>query len=195
MRIVAGAMFAFHGVQKVFRVLTDHAPAIGTQLWVGGIIELVAGAAIAVGLFTSCAAFIASGTMAVAYLQFHWKFQFGASFFPAINKGELLSLSIHCLPRQRPMEPRSADVTKQVALVASLDAFRSTAQEAWLVRLAERGFGCEQGVVKCVHLALADLTGQLALQLGEHAQAMSDGVCALLGKANQLRAGIARIHQ
>ena len=92
LRIVAGAMFAFHGVQKVFRVLTDHAPAIGTQLWVGGIIELVAGAAIAVGLFTSCAAFIASGTMAVAYLQFHWKFQFGASFFPAINKGELALL-------------------------------------------------------------------------------------------------------
>jgi putative oxidoreductase len=27
--------------------------------------------------------------MAVAYVQFHWKLQGGAQFFPAINKGEL----------------------------------------------------------------------------------------------------------
>ena len=27
--------------------------------------------------------------MAVAYLQFHWRFAFGKEFFPAINKGEL----------------------------------------------------------------------------------------------------------
>ena len=31
----------------------------------------------------------ASGTMAVAYFQFHWKFQLGPQLFPAINKGEL----------------------------------------------------------------------------------------------------------
>ena len=34
------------------------------------------------------AAFLASGMMAVAYFQFHWKFQLGAAFFPAINQGE-----------------------------------------------------------------------------------------------------------
>ena len=27
--------------------------------------------------------------MAVAYIQFHWKFDFGWGIFPAINKGEL----------------------------------------------------------------------------------------------------------
>jgi putative oxidoreductase len=30
--------------------------------------------------------------MAVAYFQFHWKFQVGPNFFPAINKGELAAL-------------------------------------------------------------------------------------------------------
>lgn len=92
LRIVSGAMFAFHGVQKIFGVFTDHAPRIFTQIWVGGLIELVAGLLIVVGLYTSCAAFVASGTMAVAYVQFHWKLQFGALFFPTVNKGELALL-------------------------------------------------------------------------------------------------------
>jgi putative oxidoreductase len=58
-------------------------------VWFGGIIELVAGLLIAVGLFTRCAAIVASGTMAVAYVQFHWRFDFGSHFFPVVNKGEL----------------------------------------------------------------------------------------------------------
>lgn len=89
LRIVAGLLFAFHGVQKVFGVLTDHQPPFGGQLWIGGVIELVCGFAIALGAFTSWAAFLASGTMAVAYTQFHWKFAFDTKFFPAVNKGEL----------------------------------------------------------------------------------------------------------
>lgn len=92
LRLVAGAMFSFHGAQKLFHVFTDHAPAVGSQLWVGGVIELLCGAAVALGLFTPWAAFLASGTMAVAYVQFHWKLQLGAGFFPAINKGELAAL-------------------------------------------------------------------------------------------------------
>jgi putative oxidoreductase len=88
-RIVTGLLFAFHGVQKVFGVLTEHQPPVGSQLWVGGVIELVAGLAIAAGFFTTWAAFLASGTMAVAYTQFHWKFAMGAQFFPGLNKGEL----------------------------------------------------------------------------------------------------------
>jgi putative oxidoreductase len=92
LRIVAGLMFSFHGLQKVFGVLSDFQPPVGSQLWIGGLIELVTGLAIALGLFTSCAAFIASGEMAVAYIQFHWKFGFDRSFFPAINKGELALL-------------------------------------------------------------------------------------------------------
>jgi putative oxidoreductase len=89
LRIVSGLSFAFHGVQKLFHVLTDHAPPFLSQIWVGGVIELVGGTLIALGLFTHCAAFVASGTMAVAYTQFHWKLQFDQNFFPAINKGEL----------------------------------------------------------------------------------------------------------
>jgi putative oxidoreductase len=88
-RMMLGLLFAFHGVQKVFGVLRDKAPSVGSQIWVGGVIELVCGFLIALGLFTRPAAFLSSGTMAVAYTQFHWKFQGGTEFFPGMNKGEL----------------------------------------------------------------------------------------------------------
>lgn len=89
LRVFAGLMFAFHGMQKVLGVLSNGQPPVGSQLWIGGVIELVCGLAIAAGLFTRWAAFLASGTMAVAYIQFHWKLKFGAAFFPAVNQGEL----------------------------------------------------------------------------------------------------------
>jgi putative oxidoreductase len=92
LRIMAGFMFSFHGVQKILGVLTEFHPPVGSQLWFGGLIELVAGLAILVGFKTRVAAFISSGEMAVAYFQFHWKFQTGANFFPTINKGELAVL-------------------------------------------------------------------------------------------------------
>jgi putative oxidoreductase len=89
LRLITGALFAFHGIQKIFGVLTDAQPPVGSQLWIGGLLELVCGAAIALGLFTSLAAFLASGEMAVAYSQFHWQMRFDENFFPAVNKGEL----------------------------------------------------------------------------------------------------------
>jgi putative oxidoreductase len=91
LRIVSGILFAFHGVQKVLGwVSTKAPPAVGSQLWIGGVIELVGGALIALGLFTRHAAFLCSGTMAVAYTQFHWKLAFaGAQWLPIVNKGEL----------------------------------------------------------------------------------------------------------
>ena len=92
LRIVSGALFAFHGVQKVLGVLTEQQPPVGSQLWIGGLIELLAGVAIALGVLTRPAAFLASGTMAVAYFQYHWKFQFGKEFLPAMNGGELAVL-------------------------------------------------------------------------------------------------------
>ena len=93
MRIVTGFMFAFHGAQKILGILTDMPrPAIGSQIWIGGLIELIAGILVLVGLQTRWAAFLSSGEMAVAYFQFHWKFQLGQAFFPAINKGELAAL-------------------------------------------------------------------------------------------------------
>ena len=89
LRMVTGTLFAFHGIQKVLGLLTDKQPPVGSQLWIGGMIELVAGMLIAVGLFTVWSAFLSSGTMAVAYAQFHWKFAFDSGFFPVVNRGEL----------------------------------------------------------------------------------------------------------
>lgn len=91
-RIFAGFMFSLHGFQKVLGLLTESQPPVGSQLWFGGVIELVGGLVIMLGLWTSIAAFICSGQMAVAYLQFHWKFQFDAGFFPVVNRGELAVL-------------------------------------------------------------------------------------------------------
>jgi putative oxidoreductase len=93
LRIIAGAMFTFHGTQKLFGVLATKAgPEVGSQMWVGGVIELVCGVLIAVGLFTRIAAFLASGMCAVAYIQFHWKGALDGNFFPIVNKGELAVL-------------------------------------------------------------------------------------------------------
>lgn len=90
LRIVAGALFAFHGVQKILGVHSQFMPHVGTQLWVGGVIELVSGTLIALGLLTRPLAFLAAGQMAVAYTQFHWKLAFGdGMWLPAVNKGEL----------------------------------------------------------------------------------------------------------
>ncbi|MGA2332355.1 MAG: DoxX family protein [Syntrophales bacterium] len=92
LRIVTGFMLSFHGAQKILGVLSEMQPPPGSQLWFGGIIELLCGLAVMLGLKTRPAAFLCSGTMAVAYFQYHWKFQMGANLFPAINKGELAVL-------------------------------------------------------------------------------------------------------
>src|SRR5690242_18101204 len=93
LRVVAGFMFLFHGAQKILGVLTTKVgPETFSQKWVGGMIELVCGTLICAGLFTRPAAFLASGTMAVAYLQFHWKGAMGSSILPIMNGGELAAL-------------------------------------------------------------------------------------------------------
>ena len=92
LRIVTGFMFFFHGTQKILGVLSDVQPPVWSQLWFGGMIELVGGLAVLLGFQTRVAAFLCSGMMAVAYFQFHWKFQIGPALFPAINKGELAVL-------------------------------------------------------------------------------------------------------
>jgi putative oxidoreductase len=94
LRIVAGAMFAMHGVQKIVGWPGGANPiTVGSQIWIGGIIELVGGVLIAIGLWARPAAFIASGTMAVAYIQYHWKLDFaGHKWLPSVNKGELAAI-------------------------------------------------------------------------------------------------------
>jgi putative oxidoreductase len=94
LRVVAGLMFAFHGSQKLFGFPLDKAgPERFTQAWFGGVIELVTGVLMVLGLFTRAGAFLASGTMAVAYFQFHFKGDFaGWHWLPMVNKGELAAL-------------------------------------------------------------------------------------------------------
>lgn len=94
LRIVAGFMFACHGAQKLLGWFDSPGqPSAFSQMWFGGIIELVGGLLICLGLFTRPAALIASGTMAVAYFQFNWRFVFaGSKFVPIMNGGELAVL-------------------------------------------------------------------------------------------------------
>lgn len=92
LRVVAGFLFLWHGMQKLFnfppQAAAGGAPDSGLSplMAVGGIIELVAGIMILIGLFTSIAAFIASGMMAVAYFMAHFSL---AAFLPLQNRGEL----------------------------------------------------------------------------------------------------------
>jgi putative oxidoreductase len=85
LRIVAGLLFACHGAQKLFGALGGTAMTSNPMMLVGGIIEFGGGLLIAIGLFASWAAFLASGEMAVAYFMVHAK----GGFWPIINKGEL----------------------------------------------------------------------------------------------------------
>jgi putative oxidoreductase len=89
LRIVAGLMFAMHGTQKLFGWPGNKPPIpLAGQMGAAGVIELVAGLLIALGLFASIAAFIASGEMAVAYFMAH----FPGGFWPVLNRGELAVL-------------------------------------------------------------------------------------------------------
>jgi len=92
LRFGSGAMFAAHGAQKVLGLLGASAQPVASQLWLGGVIELLCGVLIALGFHTRWAAFLASGTMAVAYIQFHWKLQPGLEMLPIVNRGELALL-------------------------------------------------------------------------------------------------------
>jgi putative oxidoreductase len=90
LRIVSGTLFAFHGLQKLAGwPRGGHVAALGSQMGIGGVIELVCGTLITIGLFARPAAFLAAGEMAVAYVQFHWKFTFAHSMWlPIVNHGE-----------------------------------------------------------------------------------------------------------
>jgi len=75
LRIMSGLLFLAHGTQKFLSFPLGERAGSGLALdnpgAFAGIIELVAGVLIALGLFTRPAAFVASGTMAVAYFLAH----------------------------------------------------------------------------------------------------------------------------
>lgn len=85
LRIVTALLFLAHGTQKLlnFPAMEGWTSAEGWML-AAAIVEVVTGVLIAIGFFTRPAAFIASGTMAVAY----WMVHAPMSPFPANNFGD-----------------------------------------------------------------------------------------------------------
>jgi putative oxidoreductase len=84
-RFIVGLMFACHGGQLLFGMFGGMPGSNTPLLQLCGWICLVGGFLIAFGFLTRLAAFISSGTMAVAYFMAHAP----RSFFPIVNKGEL----------------------------------------------------------------------------------------------------------
>jgi putative oxidoreductase len=86
-RIVFGFLIMLHGTQKFFGWPPSGKPGgeLAGLILVAAVIELVGGLMIMLGLFSSLAAFIVSGMMAVAYFMVH---QPGGPL-PIQNGGEL----------------------------------------------------------------------------------------------------------
>lgn len=88
-RFMFGLAFIFHGTQKLFAWPGDaRAAELFSQRGLAGVIEVFGGAMIALGLWAGWAAFLASGTMAVAYFMRHAP----DGFLPIVNRGELAVL-------------------------------------------------------------------------------------------------------
>ena len=86
MRIVVPFVYLCHGAQKLFGVLGGHAVWGGSPLFIAaGFIECICGPLMMLGLFTTQAAFIASGEMAFAYFYKHLP----RGAWPIENHGEL----------------------------------------------------------------------------------------------------------
>ncbi len=85
-RIVIGLLFSCHGMQKLFGVLgAEGQPPLASLAGLAGLIEFTCGILVMIGLLTSWAAFLASGTMAVAYFMVHFM---KGGFWPIENHGE-----------------------------------------------------------------------------------------------------------
>ena len=88
LRIMTALLFLAHGTQKFLSFPPGESAGGGWALshpgHYAGIIEIVAGTLIALGLFTRPAAFLASGTMAVAY----WMAHAPQNFWPINNAGD-----------------------------------------------------------------------------------------------------------
>ena len=86
LRIVCGFLFIWHGTQKFFNFPVEFPfGPLNPVITAAAAIEIVGGVLIMIGLFTRPAAFICSGTMAVAYWMAHGM----NALFPIANGGEL----------------------------------------------------------------------------------------------------------
>jgi putative oxidoreductase len=87
LRIVAGFLLLFHGVQKLF----DFPEFVDSPDWVryiAGPVELGGGLLVMLGLFTRPAAFLCSGQMAAAYFIYHQP----RGLLPIQNGGDLAAI-------------------------------------------------------------------------------------------------------
>lgn len=88
LRMVAALMFMTAGTMKLFAFPAGMPPdggtaAFGTQVWIGGALEVYGGGLVLLGLFTRPVAFVLADEMAVAYFQFHQP----NAFWPIVNGG------------------------------------------------------------------------------------------------------------
>jgi putative oxidoreductase len=90
LRVITGLLLMQHGLQKLFGLLLapertwGGAPAMFSQSWIAGVLELFGGALVVLGLFTRPVAFLLAGLMAAAYFLAHA----ARSFWPVLNGGE-----------------------------------------------------------------------------------------------------------
>lgn len=84
-RIVIGFLFLFHGTQKLLGFPIAFPYPLNPMITAAGVIELVGGALVMLGFYSRPAAFLCSGTMAVAY----WMAHGFNHVFPIANGGEL----------------------------------------------------------------------------------------------------------
>ena len=87
LRIVAGLLFAFHGLQK-FGLLGGDMVPLASLRGAAAVIETVGGLLIMIGLAASPVAFLCSGEMAYAYFTAHQP----RGTWPIQNGGELAAL-------------------------------------------------------------------------------------------------------
>lgn len=87
-RVLIGILFFLHGTQKLLGWFGGSAAGLASLLWWAGLIELVAGIALVLGLFTRWVAAISAVEMAVAYVMVHAS----QGLNPLLNKGELALL-------------------------------------------------------------------------------------------------------
>ena len=87
LRIVAGLLFMFHGLQK-FGLVGGQMVPLMSKFGAAAVIETVGGVLIMIGLQAAPVAFIASGEMAYAYFTAHQP----RATWPIQNGGELAAL-------------------------------------------------------------------------------------------------------
>jgi len=87
-RILVGALFPFHGLQKLFGLHGGDVVPVWSMYWFAGVIELAGGILVGVGLLTRVVALVAAAQMAAAYVIAHLP----RSIWPIENGGEPAAL-------------------------------------------------------------------------------------------------------